>query len=188
MQQLMLIGAHRLLEPEERERLGSHLAGCGRCREEERRLERLLGSMQPEGSHRAPHPPALFAERNRALQRSLQSKGRLGRSLGWAASSLRPVTLAAAAGIFGLMLIAGYWTLRTTQHEPSPGSSPEQVVSEQDEKVIESLDFFQEMDTIQKLVRITNDSNEGESGRDEGGQSHGSSKPLLRYPPAFGNA
>ena len=180
MQRLLLLEVHDLLEAGESKRLQDHLQWCPRCLEEKIRLERLLEAMRPGELLPEASSAALGAERRKALERASQNRGRAKRVINRFLPRLQPLSLAAAAGAIGLMLAAGYWSLRPSQHQPSSGQNLQQLVSEQDEKVIEHLDFFQEMDTIQKLVRITNDSNQGESSSDEGGQSHGSLEPMLR--------
>jgi hypothetical protein len=155
-QETLWLDVYGELKPDERSAWQQHLESCSACREERQRLLGLIERLKEEMT-----PPELSPEKANALSWSIkralrnQKAGSRSRLRTWGMPSRLIPALAAACfmiivlGWFGIDKFQGPFKTRNL----SGLNSQEQMIVK-DLEIIKNLEFLEEMDTVQKLVRV----------------------------------
>lgn len=153
-QEALLLDVYGELPAGDRPAWESHLEGCAGCREERQRLVQMLLA-----ARKAMPAPGVLPQETKALQECITRRWTAARSTRWwhglfLAMPLRPVP----ALVVGCLLLAavGWFGLRGFQTRLLNGpvaKTPEQVMVT-DLEILENLDLLEEMDDVEKVVRV----------------------------------
>jgi anti-sigma factor RsiW len=150
----LLLDIHGELPASEQPAWQRHLDACPGCRQERQEFACLL-----EAAKEAMPAPALPPEHAKALRESVTRDWRGNRGPVWWRGlffgvSLRPVPALVAAGF--LLAVLGWFGLHElrTAHDPLRAPEPHKQVIISDAEVIENLDLLEQMDDIEKVVKL----------------------------------
>jgi anti-sigma factor RsiW len=150
----LLLDVHGELPASERPAWQRHLDICPGCRRERQELVRVL-----DGVREAIPSPTLSPEHAKALRELVTRGWRANRAPAWwqglfFGMRLRPVPTLVAVGL--LLAVVGWFglhELRTVYDTLRSPEAPKQVIVS-DAEVIENLDLLEQMDDIEKVVRL----------------------------------
>lgn len=160
-QQSLLLDIYDELTPGERAAWERHLEVCEGCRQERNRLMELL-----EGVRAAMPSPTLSPEKARAMTRAITERLRGTKEQRWWERRWVwfPNRLVPALAALCLVVAAFVWFSVRDQQRPSalrearvPGSEPQ--ILAQDLDIIKNLELLEEMDVLEKLVRVVDEKN-----------------------------
>ncbi len=144
------------LDPNERPNWERHLEECEACREERKRLFRLIQTVKE-----AVPSPALSPEKAQAIASSIKRKINSEREDMWWRKRLfgTPSRLIPALATSCLLIVALSWFSLKELKNPAgvqtiSGLALEEQVISEDLDVIRNLELLQEMETLEKLVKF----------------------------------
>ena len=154
----LLLDVYGELDPVERPLLEQHLASCLGCRDERQYLLRLLDRIREEMPARE-----LSADKARVMSLSVrrglvEEKGSLPWWKGLFVSPTRLIPALAAACL--VVVSVGWFSLKTLQGpvlEQRRNLNPEKQMIQNDFEVISNLDFLQDLDVVNELVRVVDE-------------------------------
>jgi anti-sigma factor RsiW len=153
-QETLLLDVHGELPASERPGWQRHLDICPGCRGERQELVRVL-----DGVREAIPSPILSPEHAQALRERVTRGWRANRAPAWwqglfLGMRLRPVPALVAVGL--LLAVAGWFGLHElrTAHQTLRSQEAHEQVIVSDAEVIENLDLLEQMDDIEKVVKL----------------------------------
>jgi len=164
MKRDLLLYIHGALDDRDRAELESHLRECKDCRDERARLTALLGRIRETSQ-----PQELSASETdeivSGVHRRLKAK-----PAGWlkhvfSGSHFPLIPVAAAACMAVIVSLFAYQTFNTERRLGNPAQQQQQL-TQQEVEIIRHLDLLRNMDTIQRLVQIVDETDKDEPGGD----------------------
>lgn len=160
-QETLLLDVYGELAPAEREAWERHLAGCEGCRHEREKLHKLLLQLKE-----AMPTPFLAPERAGALADSILRARQTGGEKRWWKGrwwGFPHGLVPAMAAVCLLILVFGWFSLRDgktpSSFQVSKNLHSEQQMIATDLEVIQNLELLEEMEVLDKLVRVVDERN-----------------------------